>query len=282
MRVGIIGDKNRAAVWEKYLRSLLAVKEVVITSSLSEAENIQACIILDDTAGNLHLLSDSIRLGIHSYLISELPVDEEQLKRICSLSQESDVRVQFSHWPTISPASQWMKNQLPKPDFIQIIKEQSHLNFTENRRQLSRSWTDEIGWIMKWMDMGTHRIEAQEVVPGNRDWGIRIFIKFENGSTASLFILTAGTEKNHRRIASGSNLLLDCRVEHQTVKKTLISGSQGISAESQTFDRSRSAGISVLLFFKAIKLKKDTAFTPFDALKTAATVKNINGLLKQL
>ena len=280
MRVGIVGDKDRAAAWEKHLRPLTAVHEVVITPEISDLDDVDACILLDDSTTKLQTLAESIRLGLHSYLVSTLPTDENQLKTIYSLAQESDVRVQFSHWPTISPASQWMRQQLPKPGFIQVIKEHSHISFSENRPRFSQSWMDETAWIVKWMGMATHRIEACHIIPGNPESGLHIYLKFENGASATLFYLVSGSEDRHRRFVSASTLLLDCDANRQTVKKTLIGDNQRVTVESQTFDATLSAELSANLFFKAIKLKKDTAFTAYDALKASQVINNIRNLLK--
>lgn len=279
MRVGILGDRDRAVAWEKHLRPLSAVHEVVITTSLSDLDDIDACILLDDTASNLGLLADSIRLGFHSYLVSSLPTEEEPLKRIHRLAQESDVRVQFSHWPTISPSSQWMKQQLPKPSFIQIIKEHSHINFSETRLRFSHTWIDEIAFIVKWMGINTHKLEATSFFPGTPEAGLNIFIKFENGSSAALFFLVSGNEERHRRLASAPALLLDCNVDRQAVKKSVMKDNQRLSSESQTFNPAKAAGLSASLFFKAIKLKKETAFTAYDAVKTARVINEIQKLL---
>lgn len=280
MKVGIIGDKNRAAAWEKHLRPLTAVNEVIITSSISDLDDTETCILIDDSTDNLEHLGEAIRLGLHTYLVSTLPTDQKRLKKIYHLAQESGVRVQFSHWPTISPASQWMKQQLPKPGFIQVIREHPHISFSENRLRFSHSWIDEIAWIVKWMDMSTHRIEAKHIIPGNSDSGIQVYLKFENGASASLFYLVPGSENRHRRIASSPSLLLDCNADKQSVKKTLVGDNQRLTVESQTFDASESAGLSATLFFKAIKMKRETAFSAYDALKTSMVIDNIRDLLR--
>lgn len=280
MKVGIIGDKYRAAAWEKHLRPLAAVSEVVITPAAADLDETNACILLDDSVNNLKNLGEAIRLGLHTYLVSILPTDPEQLKTIYHQAQESDVRVQFSHWPTISPASQWMKQQLPRPGLIQIIREQPHISFSENRLRFTQSWMDEIAWIVKWMDMATHRIEAKYIIPGNRESGIQVYLKFENGASASLFYLVPGSEARHRRIVSSPSLLLDCNVDQQSVKKTVVDDNQRLTVESQTFNASTSAGLSASLFFKAIKLKHDTAFTAYDALKASMVIDNISNLLR--
>lgn len=280
MRVGIIGDKNRASAWEKHLRPLSEVQEVVISQKLSDIHDADACILLDDSAGNLQLLSDVIKLGIHSYLVANLPSDSGHLKKICQLIEESGVRVQFSHWPSFSPATQWMKQQLPKPDFIQIIKEHSHLSFTEYSDRLSSCWTDEITWIVKWMDLRTHLADVQQLAGEDTGTGIRIYLKFENGASASFFYFAAGSENIHRRIASGPGLILDYNVDRQAVRKTQPGEQKRLIVESRTFDATKAAELSATLFIKAIKEKSDTAFTAYNALKAARAIDTIRDHMK--
>lgn len=281
MKVGIVGPVQRAQVWEKHLRQLNSVKEVVIAPELSGVRGMNACLLVDDSSANLDLLSEAIRLGMHSYLISDLPTDETALRNVHALSEESDVRVQLSHWPTLSPASQWMKNQLPKPDFIQVVREHSHLTFTENRQRIRKQWVDEIAWIVKWINLGTHRIEARPAISGVEGSGIRVHLKFENGASASLFHLAAGTGERHRRVASGAGTLLDCEVTGQEVKKIEIDHFGRLNVESRNFDATRAAALSAMLFFKAVKVRGRTAYTPYDALQASIAAGKISALLEQ-
>lgn len=280
MRVGIIGDKNRASAWEKNLRPLSEVQEVVISQKLSDIHDTDACILLDDSPGNLQLLSDVIKLGIHSYLVANLPSDSGPLKKICGLIEESGVRVQFSHWPTLSPATQWMKQLLPKPDFIQIIKEHPHSSIPEHRERLSSYWIDEITWIVNWMDLRTHRVDVQQLAGEDTGTGIRIYLKFENGASASFFYFAAGSENIHRRIASGPGLILDYNVDRQAVRKTQPDEQKRLNVESRTFDTTKAAELSASLFIKAIKEKSDTAFTAYNALKAARVIETIRNCMK--
>lgn len=280
MKVGILGDRKRAQVWEKHLRPLKAVQEVVIASTLKDIKGTRCCILVDNSPQNLDLLADTIRLGIHSYLVSELPTDSEKLRKIHSFSQESDVRVQFSHWASLSSATQWMRSQLPKPDFVHIHRETGHHSYSENRQKNHQQWIDEIAWIIKWMGVRVHRIDADVPASSIDGSGIRVYIKFENGSSASLYHTTIGTDRVHRRIAAGPNISLDCDVTNQSVKR-VESDSQGhLNVYSKSFDATGVAGLSAMLFFKAIKLGTESAFTPFDALQTSLVIKKVDSLLR--
>ncbi len=282
MRVGILGDRERATAWEKHLRPLTAVHEVVIAGNLDGLGHVDACLLIDESADNLAQMAELIKLGIHSYLISSLPTDHNQLKLIYHHSQESDVRIQFSHWPTISPSSQYMRQQIPKPSFLQVIKENSYISFTENKTKFSSQWQDEIAWITRWMDMEIHRMDAHSLMTDQPEAGIQIHMKFENGSAAAVTILNAGSENRHRRIASGSGIMLDCHVERQSVRKINLSGNDQSdhSVDRKTLDASQTAPLSASLFFKAIKLRRDTGFSAYDALRASRAIEKVKGQIK--
>lgn len=275
MRVGIIGDARRAVAWENHLRPLNIVNEVVIAPSLKDLGEVQACILLDESPDNLNLLIECIRQGLHTFLVSTLPVDRERLERVYHTSEEAEVRVQFSHWPSISPSTQWMFRQLSKPRFIQVIKEKSHLNFTDNLENFDHHWIDEIALITKWMALPPHRVEPVSLTLQNVDTGIQIYLKYESGASASVFYLASGIEDRHRRIISDHSLLLDQDVPHQTVRKLQTHNRDHPVIEKKEFDAGKAAELSAIQFFKSVQLKNETIFTPFDALKTSDTVQKI-------
>lgn len=73
MKISIVGVKERATAWEKHLRKLSIVKEVVITSNLQIEDNPDAVLLIDDSSDKLQRLLNSIKAGHHTYLISKLP-----------------------------------------------------------------------------------------------------------------------------------------------------------------------------------------------------------------
>ena len=82
MKISIIGEKARAATWEKHLRKLSVINEVIFTSSLAAATDTDAVFLIDDSDSFLNNLYNSIRSGYHTYLISRLPVDSIMLEKI--------------------------------------------------------------------------------------------------------------------------------------------------------------------------------------------------------
>jgi len=275
MRVGIIGDARRAIAWENHLRPLNIVNEVVIAPSLKDLGKVQACILLDDSADNLSLLIKCIRQSMHTFLVSNLPSDRDLLEKVYHNSEEAEVRVQFSHWPSLSPSTQWMIRQLPKPRFIQVIKEKSHLNFTDNLENFFHHWMDEVALVTKWMSLPAHRVEPESLTLQEVEAGIQIHLRYESGASASIFYLASGLENRHRRIVTDQNILLDLDVAAQSVRLMKSNEKGGLIVEKQNFDATKAAELSAIQFFKSIQLKKETLFTPYDALKTAETIQKI-------
>ncbi len=102
MKIAILGETARASAWEKHLRKLSVITEVVITSSIPERNSVDAAILLDNTDQKLNSLEQLIKLGIHSYLVSHLPLDKKALEKVHHSAQEADVRVQFMSIPELA------------------------------------------------------------------------------------------------------------------------------------------------------------------------------------
>lgn len=281
MRVGIIGDAKRAVAWETHLRPVSSVSEVVIAPTLKSAGQIDACFLIDETDENLQHLIKAIRLGIHTFLISRLPADKSQLQKVYHSSQEADVRIQFSHWPTISPSVHWMQQQLPKPDFIQVVRKTSYINYTENKRMYHHNWVDELALITKWLDMTTQHIEAYEMMGNQSNAGIRIHLSYDSGASASIFYLSVGDENYHQRLISGKHIILDLDVIKQQARKLIPSQDEHFSVEKRSFDASKTAELAAVHFFKAIQTKRSTLFTPYDALNTATMAEKVEKLIRR-
>ena len=123
MRIGIIGTRKRALTWEKHLRTLATVREVIIMPELTDTSSLDACILIDDTENRYRYLEKLIRDGIHTYLISKIPEQIEKLEKLYYLQQEAGVRVQYTHWPSLAPSTLWLKQQINKPVSIQILRD---------------------------------------------------------------------------------------------------------------------------------------------------------------
>ncbi len=74
---------------------------------------VDACFLVDESEQNLDILLEGIQLGLHCFLISRQPTDTQKLEKIYRATKEAGVQVQFSHWPTLAPATQWMMDRSP-------------------------------------------------------------------------------------------------------------------------------------------------------------------------
>ncbi len=267
MKIAIVGEAKRAKAWEKHLRGLSAIQEVIISPILLK-DPIDACIILDDSINNLNLLSDAVRRGFHSYLVAQLPLDEPMIEKIYHASEEAEVNVQFSHWPSHSPSTQWIKQQMPKPTLIQIKKELSSNGGSEGSRSFEQQWVDELAFIIRFFHSSIQHIVAKPIKVEERWLGLQITLRFNDGSVSSLQYNTTAEKDAHQRILSSNGMMIDCDVITQKSRRIEVNAEKRIKTTQKTFDPSETVQLSVINFIKSIQLKKKSEFSAYDALKT--------------
>lgn len=267
MKIAIIGEAKRAGAWEKHLRGLSAVQEVIISPILLE-DPVDGCIVLDDSINNLNLLFDAVRRGFHSYLVAQLPLDETMIEKIYYSSEEAQVNVQFSHWPSHSPSTHWIKQQMPKPNLIQIKKELSSNGGSEGSRSFEQQWVDELAFIIRFFHSSIQHIVAKPIQIEERWLGLQITLRFDDGAVASLQYNTTAEKETHQRILSSNNLMIDCDVITQKSRKIEVNSDKRIKTTNKSFDPSETVQLSVMNFIKSIQLKKKSDFSAYDALKT--------------
>src|SRR5699024_4449752 len=160
MKIGIVGSPERTLGWENHVRPHRFVSEVVLAGNLKDLGRVDACFILDDSNQALSKVLASIKLGYHTFLIAKLPLNRAAIEKVYHASEEANVRVQFSHWPTLAPASQWMATQIKKPTFIQINREISQQSFIEKEYTFEALWVDELAYCLKYIGGAIHRIDV--------------------------------------------------------------------------------------------------------------------------
>lgn len=275
MKVAVIGEKKRANAWEKHLRKLAVVNEVIIAAKLFSDPIVDAVILIDDSRNNLHLLHDSIRAGMHSFLISKLPYDQEMLEKIYHTSEEANVAVQFSHWPSITSSSQWIQQQLDRVELIQIKKELRPMQYTVNVPEFDHHWIDEIAFIVKWLGGNVHRIETKPILVNELPLGMHLTLRFEDSSIASLQFSAFGSADFHQRIFSNRKIMADCNVMTQAVKLYRVNENKRVVVQEKKFDPSDTAEWALTQFLKSIQMNKKTVFSPYDALLTSRIVDKV-------
>lgn len=282
MKVGIVGNSKRGIAWEGHLRPHSIVREVELNASISDLENVDACFILSESSDNLDLLLEGIQKGFNCFFIAKQPTNVLKLEKIHRASKEAGVLVQFAHWPTLAPATQWMMDKVARPGFIHIEKEVNRNQLVDVLTEFQHLWIDELGLCLKWIDSGIHHIEAKQVsLSEELPVLIHLFLRFDSGSSASINVYAGASENNHKRLISNKKELLECNVPLQTIKLGRVSESDKLYFEKQVFDPSTAAEKAALLFLKSIQLKRESAYTSYDALRLAINVEKVKQRLQQ-
>lgn len=282
MKVGIVGDAKRGVAWERHLRPHRIVQEVELCPHISEIGEVDACFLVDESSHDLDILLEGIRLGLNCYLISRMPTDLDKLEKIYRATREAGVQVQFSHWPTLAPATQWMMDRMHRPSYLSISRDIQYTHFLNSEDEFRHYWIDELGLCMKWMDSGIHHAEVKQVMLNDtHPAAIHIFLRFDNGSTADINIYTGASENRHQRLASNKLELLDCNVSDQTIRTGRLNSGNHLYFEKQSFDPAKSAEKSALMFLKSIQMNKETTYTAYDAHQLSIQVKSLEKRLSQ-
>lgn len=281
MKIGIVGPADRAVAWEKHLRPHRTVEEVVITARIKDIGEVDACLILDESDNQIQTLLKAIRSGYHSFLISRLPTHLKDIEKVYHTAEEANVLLQFAHWPTFAPASQWMGQKISKPTFIQVIREISYTQFLETGQNLDYYWIDELAYCLKWIDGNAHHIDVKAVnLQGDQEHALHLFLRFDSGATAHIFINACASDNRHQRFAANHSFLLDCDAHSQTVRFGQQNESRHLFFEKKTFDATKTAEIAATQFIKAIQLNKPAPYNGYDLLKLAGEIENIKHRLR--
>jgi len=276
MKVLIAGDPVRGKQWEKYLRKKHAVHEVIIAKDADNSEP-DAVVLLDDSTHNLEHLLKLIRRGIHTYLVSALPTNADQLKTIYHASEEANVSIQFSHWASFSPMTRWtMKNSTKIPRFTEILKSDLGRTLPDpiHFRQL---WIDEVAYVLTLHQSTIQQIAAHPLSIKNRRAGIYISIRFINGSVASIRYLGISVRDQHERIIQAEHSIIQCNIIRQKATLYTVSNRDKLlDAEHLSFDTSATADNSLEYFLRSVKTYKSSGFSVHTALQTARAVRRID------
>ncbi|MEP1152170.1 MAG: hypothetical protein ABJH08_10625 [Balneola sp.] len=276
MKVGIVGDATRTVAWEKHLRPHGIVSEVDLVPTIKDLDEVDACLILDDSPSNLDKLLDAIQLGFNCFLISKQPTDPKKLEKIHRATKESGVKVQFSHWPSLAPATQWMMDEMHRPQMLHFSRYVNRSTLVDPVSEFRNLWIDELGLCLKWINTGIHQIEAQSVwLDSKNPISTHLFLRFDNGSTASIIIYVSSAENRHQRLAGNKNEILDCDVATQAIRRGRLNDSNHLFFGKQAFDPAQSAEKAALLFLKAIQLNTETSYSSYDALQLANQIQKV-------
>lgn len=277
MKIGIVGPADRSVAWENHLRSHPFVSEVIIAATLHDIGTVDACLLLDDSDQRLQNLLNAIKQGYHTFFISSLPTGDTALvEKIYHTSQEAHVRLQFSHWPTLAPASQWMAKTVHKPTFIQVTREIAYTSFMESNASFKALWVDELAYCLKHIGGAVHHTQINtSYLESGKPYAAHLHLRFDSGATAGIFISVCSLKNRHKRLISDHSLLLECDVESQTVRIGREHNNSHLFFEKNKFDPAMAAEQSLLQFLKAIQLKKATLYNGYDLLNLVKTVERL-------
>ncbi len=283
MKIGIVGPADRAVAWEKHLRPHQSISEVAIAAKLNEIGNVDACFLLDESEDRLQHLLQAVKQGYHSFLIAPLPTDLTGIQKVYHAAEEANVLLQFSHWPTLAPASKWMVKKISKPSFIQVIREISHTEYLESGHDFSYYWIDELAFCLRWINGAVHHIDLKTVeFKSDKIYALQLFLRFDSSATATIYINSAASNSSHRRIAANNNYILDCNVTEQTVRTGEENQGGHLYFNKQSFDASKSAELAALEFVKSIQLKRPTIYNGYHLVELAKTIDKIKKRLSRV
>lgn len=284
MNIAIIGSPERAVAWEKHISSHRVIDEITITSTIEAVNSTDACLIADESDQNMAMVEHAVKMGWHCFLIAPIPTDKAQVLKIARFAEEAGVVVQFMHWPTLSHATKWMMNQMPKPEMLTVRRKITSLAFNNLDRSTLRSiWIDELALCIRWMDSGIRSLDAscfpQSLVA--KDGGLfNSFIRFNNGSTAGIFIYTMGDQDNHQRIATNRHLFFNCDVAAQHIQvKRYKQQAERPSVEVKKFNPSNSAGYAVSQFLKSIQTGRPSPYNAHHAYQLCKGIEYVENCL---
>ncbi len=284
MKIGIVGPAERAMAWEKHLRPHRSVSEVTITSKLNDIGNVDACLLLDESDQRLQHVLEAVKKGYHTFLIAPLPTDRREVEKVYHAAEESNVLLQFSHWPTLAPASKWMSKKIAKPSFLQITREINHTEYFESGHNFDYYWIDELAFCLRWINGAVHHIDLKTVsFTEDQLYLLHIFLRFDSGATANIYINAAAAESNHHRVAADRNYLLDCNVAEQSVRLGEQKNEQRrLYFNQQSFDATKSAELASLEFIKSIELNRPTIYNGYHLMELTKTMEKIKKRLARV
>jgi len=282
MKIGIVGTAERAVAWERHLRPHRAISEVIIAPELNGLGEVDACILLNESDERLQLVLQAIRQGYHTFLVSRIPTDRRTVEQIYHTAEEANVMLQFSHWPTLAPASQWMSSKIPKPKFIHVIRELNYMTYMEQDVNFEDLWIDELAFCLKWMNGTVHQVDARQIQLGSKQgFAMHLFLRFDSGATAVVFVDTTSDVTRHKRLGSNKTYITDCDVNSQTVRIGKLSMDKHLYFEKEQFDAAQAAESAALQFIKAIQLGRPSLYNGYDALQLCTIIERVNQRLQR-
>lgn len=288
MKIGIVGDELVAKTWETRLQKHASVREVTIVKKSEYLPKLDACIIIDPNETAFDEAALAIRKGIHSFLISRLPTRKEQIERLYHYSEESGVHLQLAHWSSYSPAFQWIQTKIQLTDFVHIERRLTLHQYQSFDFPFTYLWIDELAFCLKLFKSNVHKVDvglsgiiashsADSTFQKNplKLPHLQLFLRFDNGGSASISLSTGSSESVHKRILSNTKHSAEYDVLKNRVVLSGLDNNSQTYQEIKHFEDEEPADRALALFLKSIQTKSTPEYSIFDSLKLTRIIQQI-------
>lgn len=276
MRVGIVGDPEITKAWELRLQAHSIVNEVTLVNHSEHLPSLDACVIINPNEDAYQEAAITMRKGIHTFLVTQIPSSKLHVERLYHFAEESRVFLQLAHWSSFSPATQWISSRVNAPRLVQINRKISIDDYHRFDGKFSQYWIDDIAYCLKMIDSHVHRVDVGII--GNVDTGMpqfQAYLKFDNSATASLFIGVGTRRSNYTRFLSNRTTLAEHQVDTHTVHLSQTQRLHTPNIQSKIFNDEEPADRALSLFLKSVQTNSDPVYSIYDCLKLARVVQQI-------
>lgn len=277
LRIGILGPAERGAVWEQRLRPHASVREVILSDSLEAIGAVDACIVMEENEHRLDLAQQVIRAGVHAFIVGKLPTERSLAERLFLISEESGTVLQFSNWAFFNPTTQFMIANIRRPDLLHFQREYAFSTYREIRASYSTYWQEDLSLILKWMDSNVHRIDTNRIPFGDGETlALHVYIKFDNGASASLYCGMAHNENRHTRFVSDAHMAAECDVAAKTVRIIQHHQVKSPLSDLRNFEKEEPAKLAVSQFLKAVQMRAPATYSGYDVLRFTKVMESLH------
>ncbi len=268
MKIGILGPEHMAMTWEKHLRLVSDVREVVIAPELKLLRNMDACLILSDavlTPGPSGALLEALKHHCHILWVAPLPTDLNEISRWHETSEEAGVKVMFSMWAHYSPATRWLFNHISNPKKIHIHREWPGPRHTPDTHTLYRIILEEISLCLEWTQKRPVKLEGDlDFFPIRGSTMAhsmkQLHIRFSGDARASILLNPFGLENRHSRFVTGNHMAAVCQINEHLIKKWLFHGNASHTPELMRFDYREPARHLISHFIRSVRSGEQPLF----------------------
>jgi hypothetical protein len=276
LRIGILGPAERGAVWEDRLRPHASVREVVLSDSLDAIGSVDAIILLEENRLRLDLAQQITLRGMHAFVVGRMPTERQLAERLSRLSEESGTVLQFANWSFHNPTTQFMMANIRRPDLLVFQREYSFAHYRDIRASFAGNWHEDLALILKWMDSTVHRMDVSRVpFAEDETLALHLTLRFDNGSTASLYCGIAHETNRHVRFVTDSRLAAECDVSRKTVRLIQHGGQPTLLADTRSFDKEEPARLAVSMFLKSVQMRGPASYSAHDLLRFTRVLESV-------